>query len=59
MPSSPMLTIPARSEKSPPRPASRIGTAHRSIDWDDPAAVRLSVSSKLWTVVRTNTPTAA
>lgn len=59
IPSSPMLTTPARSENRPPSPASMMGTAQRSMACDDVTAVSRSVSSKPCTTVSTATPTAA
>ena len=59
MPSSPMLTTPARSEKSPPRPANKMGTPQRNIARDEPSAVSRLVLSKPWTTLSTTTPTSA
>src|SRR3954469_25512470 len=59
IPSRPMLTTPARSEKSPPRPANKMGTPQRNIALDEPSAVSRLVLSKPCTTLSTTTPTTA
>ena len=57
IPSRPMLTTPARSAQMPPRPASRIGTARRSVASAVPAEMRSVVSGRAssWVTERTST----
>ena len=57
IPSRPMLTTPARSAQMPPRPASRMGTARRSVDSAVPAEMRSVVSGRAssWMIDRTTT----
>ena len=62
IPSRPMLTTPARSAHMPPRPASRMGTARRSVASAVPAEIRSVVSGRAnsWATDRASTrPSAA
>ena len=58
MPSSPMLITPARSDHSPPRPASRIGSSSSTAAWVVPREVSWYWPVSVAVIESSTTPTA-